>query len=372
MNICALCDVVITHDNDTKEHIIPNSIGGRKKVKGFICNTCNSITGQDWDVELNNQLNYFNLLFMIKRGRGTPASERIKTISGKEYLVHHSGVMSPSKPSLEIKKKDKNHQIRITARNNQEAKKILGGLKRKYKSIDEKSILKNWETKNEYLKEPLSFKVNFGGPKAGRSLIKTALSLAYDAGIASSFCDKAVQYLRDKSAEPCFGYFYTKDLITNRPPRTPLHCVHVYSSPSTGLLLAYIEYFGIQRIIACLSEQYYGIEISKTYAINPVTGIELNLHIDLKAITINDIKKAYNYESYSAQKVIEAFDQVMPLAIDISFEREKNRVISEAVQKAFEKVGVLEGDNLSAEDLQQIVKSIVKDIWPFIHHHVIK
>lgn len=96
MNICALCDVVITHDNDTKEHIIPNSIGGRKKVKGFICNTCNRITGQDWDVELNNQLNYFNLLFMIKRERGTPASERIKTISGKEYLVHHSGVMSPS------------------------------------------------------------------------------------------------------------------------------------------------------------------------------------------------------------------------------------------------------------------------------------
>ena len=27
---CALCDVEITDTNDTKEHLIPNAIGGRK------------------------------------------------------------------------------------------------------------------------------------------------------------------------------------------------------------------------------------------------------------------------------------------------------------------------------------------------------
>ena len=30
---CALCDETITSQNDTKEHLIPNAIGGRKKIK---------------------------------------------------------------------------------------------------------------------------------------------------------------------------------------------------------------------------------------------------------------------------------------------------------------------------------------------------
>lgn len=39
-NLCALCDTEITIDNDTREHVIPNAIGGRKKISGFICENC--------------------------------------------------------------------------------------------------------------------------------------------------------------------------------------------------------------------------------------------------------------------------------------------------------------------------------------------
>lgn len=28
---CALCDTVITNENNTEEHVIPNAIGGKKK-----------------------------------------------------------------------------------------------------------------------------------------------------------------------------------------------------------------------------------------------------------------------------------------------------------------------------------------------------
>jgi len=46
---CALCDIKITKDNDTKEHIIPNAIGGRKKITGFICKDCNLRSGDEWE-----------------------------------------------------------------------------------------------------------------------------------------------------------------------------------------------------------------------------------------------------------------------------------------------------------------------------------
>ena len=42
---CALCLTQITEENNTNEHIIPNSIGGRKKIRNFICNECNNKTG---------------------------------------------------------------------------------------------------------------------------------------------------------------------------------------------------------------------------------------------------------------------------------------------------------------------------------------
>ncbi|GAL13836.1 hypothetical protein JCM19233_4843 [Vibrio astriarenae] len=67
---CALCDVEITEKNDTKEHLIPNAIGGRKKVKGFICENCNNASGDDWESELAKQLNPLSLFFGISRERG--------------------------------------------------------------------------------------------------------------------------------------------------------------------------------------------------------------------------------------------------------------------------------------------------------------
>jgi len=68
---CALCDDDLTHENETLEHVIPNAIGGRKKISGFICVTCNNETGEHWDSELAKQLNPFSLLFSISRERGT-------------------------------------------------------------------------------------------------------------------------------------------------------------------------------------------------------------------------------------------------------------------------------------------------------------
>ncbi|MEI8647094.1 HNH endonuclease [Paraglaciecola sp. Hal342] len=32
---CVLCDVKISKDNDTREHLIPNAIGGRKKLEAL-------------------------------------------------------------------------------------------------------------------------------------------------------------------------------------------------------------------------------------------------------------------------------------------------------------------------------------------------
>lgn len=50
-SLCILCSTRLTGETDSGEHIIPDAIGGRKAVRGFICKDCNSRTGTDWDAE---------------------------------------------------------------------------------------------------------------------------------------------------------------------------------------------------------------------------------------------------------------------------------------------------------------------------------
>ena len=64
MKTCWLCLRDLT---ETKEHIIPESMGGRKTVRGFICRACNSKTGHDWDAAVTEFESWkFHLLSNLK------------------------------------------------------------------------------------------------------------------------------------------------------------------------------------------------------------------------------------------------------------------------------------------------------------------
>lgn len=49
---CALCGRQFEQLHVSGELIIPNAIGGEKKVGGFLCRKCNNDTAREWDVAL--------------------------------------------------------------------------------------------------------------------------------------------------------------------------------------------------------------------------------------------------------------------------------------------------------------------------------
>ena len=143
---CALCDVEITKNNDTKEHIIPNVIGGRKKIKGFICRACNSTSGDSWDKELAKQLNPLSLFFGIKRERRDVPSQLFETTSGDKLKLHANGSMADENPVfLETALDDGiSTRINIQARDIKEAKNMLKGVKKKYPKFDIEDAFRQW------------------------------------------------------------------------------------------------------------------------------------------------------------------------------------------------------------------------------------
>lgn len=364
MSLCALCDVEITEEIDSREHIIPNSIGGRKKVKGFICNQCNNNTGGQWDTELARQLNPLSLIFHIKRERGEPPSQTFDATNGEKLTLHHQGGMSPSKPEFKEEVQEGKTTISIVARDVDEAKRILKGVKKKYPLADTDKFFNDAAVEYRYLDGMLNMSLEFGGPEAGRSIVKTVLALAAHSGIAPDACEHAINYLRH-DGEPCFGYYYERDLIINRPPCMPLHCVAISGDPATGLLLGYLEYYGVRRVVVCLSEKYSGAKLAANYSVDPTTGAEQEVNVDI-SLTIEDIAAAYNYEKCDSDLVVNCFHQVMPRAIEASHERERERVISHAVEFAFKNCGAGEGQVLTEDHLRVLSGKLAEKMTPYI------
>ena len=53
---CVLCETILIGEALSREHVIPASVGGRKRTSMALCRQCNSTTGHAWDAELERQL----------------------------------------------------------------------------------------------------------------------------------------------------------------------------------------------------------------------------------------------------------------------------------------------------------------------------
>jgi hypothetical protein len=364
-SICVRCGVPITEANDSREHVIPNAIGGRLKTRGFICGDCNNAAGETWDAALAEQLNPLCLFFGIVRERGTPPTRLIETTAGERLLVQPGGGFLPAKPTYQELASESGTQVQIVARTMREAKKMLKGVKRKFPSVDTEAMLKAASPSRSYPEGMVRIDSNVGGEVAGRSIVKSAVAIAHHAGVSVEACDIALGYLRESHATPCFGFYYEKDLTTGRPAGVPLHCVAVSGNPETGLLLGYVEYFGAHRIVVCLSESYGGPPIAHAYGLDPMTGQEVALAVQLP-FTREDIQAIYNYEKIPPGSVAQAYSEVIPTGMRQQHQREQEQVIADAVQYAFANCGAKKGELLTNEHLAKLPGLITQRMMPFI------
>ncbi|MCF7993378.1 MAG: HNH endonuclease [Chromatiaceae bacterium] len=367
MPTCALCGSELTAATDSREHLIPNAIGGRKKVRGFICSTCNNGTGESWDSELAKNLNGLSVLFNVKRERGEVPDEEVATTSGEMLTYPADGPMVPRNPKFESTPTNAGVEINIAARSVREARQMMKGVKKKYPQINLEDLLSKSEVVSRYPNEYVHFSLCFGGPLAGRAVVKMALCLAVSNGIAPEKSAIARRYLLDEEADACFGYFYARDLVRARPDGVPIHCVAIRGCPKSGLLLGYVELFGVQRSVVCLNDRYDGAEIDASYTLDPRSGQEISLPVDLD-LTLEEVRASYDYKMIPEGSVEAALEAVLPSALKNADDRERSRVASRAVENAFKASGCGEGERLTEEHISRISSELTVQLEPYILH----
>ncbi|MFM2477350.1 HNH endonuclease [Celerinatantimonas sp. MCCC 1A17872] len=369
MTVCPICSKPIVQDSE--EHVIPNAIGGRKKVSGFICDPCNNKTGKTWDVALCSQFADLCLFFGIKRERGKVPAQIFDTVDGNKIRVLPDGGMEHTRPEIEIIESPDKAEIHISARNEKEAKKkiqeIVKSLLKRNPGLTPPDLSQfEWQEKIEYLDSPITITKSYGGLDAGKSIVKSALAMVSDSGINPNICEHAISFLRE-DAEACFGYYYSKrDIIQNRPIGVPFHCVYVENASGSPLIKAYIEFFGHVRYVLLLSSSYKGPCFSNSYCINPVTGKEMVLDINLD-ISEQDIYDSYEYKNYDSEVFNESMDAIMASLDESNSKRQQVKAIQSAIEYAIKKTqekGIQE--IVTPEDRNIFVGYFCEHIQPYL------
>lgn len=367
---CALCPNALSTKNRTKEHIIPNAVGGRKKTTGFICNDCNNKRGESWDAELAKQLNWFSLAVGISRERGEPPKQVVQTIDGDRYWFLNDGSFTPEKSSYSEKDINGKIEINLTAKTVKEAKLQIKGVVRKYPKFDAEKALREMEVKTNYLDSPLHVNLSLGGPDAGRSMVKTAFSFASECGVPHVQCEKAIEYLLDSAAENCpFGFAYLSDLVENRPRDRIFHCVSLHGDPKKKRLWSYIEYFGIFRLVVLLSDAYDGLYRNEIYAINPVDGERVALRVTSE-ISEEEFLSMMNGEGFDQEKHKAAADYALPIILARGRSRALERTLKEGFDYAAKSLGIKEGEIIPKEKAAEFTSHLMEKISPYIEHLV--
>lgn len=350
--------------NTTREHIIPNAIGGRKTVRNFICRNCNSNSGEKWDSELIKQFQLFCTMLDISRERGKNQPAQVETVSGRKLTWHADGTLIPKNPTIKKRTIDNATHISIHARSIDELRTMLSGVKKTHPELDVEKIVSQANFTKEYLDEPLHSSLIFGGKVAGHSIIKSSLALACEIGLSINDCEHAKEYLQCDGS-PCFGYFNVTDPILNRPRNIPLHCVYVNACSSTRLVLAYIEYFGFLKIVACLSSSYSGPTLERCYAVNPITGEELSIEVSLN-LAKEDIPAIYNYKKVDYERTKKDLDSTLSVWSEIDRNRALKRAVDDALELTYSHMNLKPEDVIPEDRIPEFTNLVVRELAPCI------
>ena len=367
MPTCLMCGEEIPPELDSREHLIPEAIGGRRQISGLLHRKCNSDAGV-WDAELARQLHPLSVMFEINRQRGKTPPIRAVTTADEHITIWPDGTLMHTRPIVERTLMDDGAvNYHIKARTEAEARSLIRDLKRKFPQLDEGAVFGQVESQDSYLAGTVIHNLGIGGEIAGRSIVKSCAAMAAYSGIDWSRCTQAIAYIRNSDARPCFGYYNQKDLVSGRVDGTPMHCLGVSADPSSGLILAYAEYFGLHRAVACLGEGYDGPPIRAAYALDPIDGSELAVEVALP-FSRSDINEIYEYRRYDPALMKASGDAVLGPLMRRNYDRERERAIGRGVDRGFRECGAKEGDFLTEEHVQFIARCVADEMARFLLH----
>jgi len=145
--------------------------------------------------------------------------------------------------------------------------------------------------------------------------------------------------------------------------------VSIRGDSEKGTLLAYVEYFGVMRVMVNLSRKYHGDSFTSVYAINPQSGKSLDLSVNW------DIHPAELHAAFNGLGLVwENFDQACGNATEIASGirtiRERQYVHREVLSAVLAELGVPLGGIPDPKDRDRFNRMMEERLGP--HSELLK
>ena len=285
---CYYCANEITPENKSKEHIIPDALGGRLSSSNLLCKSCNDRLGDTIDAELFKQLGFVADIIGVERDR-KKSNKTVKMLdkSGKPVCV---GERMVPKPNLTFPLKGPDRLLTIPVKNG-----TLGeAASRKKKELEKARgeglvFTEHQDVVNEtlYLTNNLTKKlgeIGFGGKDYFRAIGKIALNYLLYTKPEIGYSDDIIELVRGKTDTNSCVFRYCPDhyMIHSIEDKEISHLLHIEGSREKEILYCYLELFNFSNHIIIFSREYRGDDFKNTYCFDTVKGQEIDKDLNLR------------------------------------------------------------------------------------------
>lgn len=276
MSNCYICNVELTEENNSCEHILLNAIGGKLKSYDLLCKECNSNFGEKSDSILAERLSTFSSYLNVKRDRSKNKNiEGFLKKTGEKYLISPEGEQKLIKPIITEKIENGKKIINVVTNSKEEQRKILTSLKKKYSQIDiekvQRESIRRVHHNNEY-----AININYGGEDIYPAVCKIAVNFYLYKKQNRNNIEHLIHSLKKNNVPECV-YLYN---VIENPYKLNNdeihHTIYLEGNKKEGLLFAYIDFFNVKSFIVILNNGYEGENFHEFYIYDLINNKELS------------------------------------------------------------------------------------------------
>ena len=283
-NRCIACRARLEDHNRSREHVIPQALGGRKTISDSLCRKCNNETGADWDAKLVEQL------LPIQQLVHDPADPRVRSRTVRD---EETGVELTFKPGLRgglttetiiTELGDNRSRIQTSANTRGRALQELE------KALRERGLNRS-EAKKEARREPVVQELreqwieatvfsSWGAGGTMKATVKTAMNAGCVAGLEWYQMARGGDYLRGRDFSVVWLPAVTG--VIEKPTKGVeqwCHTVYVKTDTSEKVVWGYCEWFGVVHVVMLLGRAYLGTPKEWKYSVEPTTGKEVDTNV---------------------------------------------------------------------------------------------
>lgn len=369
-HICVLCKRPIGAQTKP-EHILLNALGGRMTVANIICPTCNHLMGIGPDNDLADSVAFIRNVCNMAAGDGdaAPTLKGLQTDGQRYDLLPGMDVkMKPRRP-LDVKVTDETVEVEIGAYSDAQADRLAEGAARSLaKSFGKVSTETIEAIKQDILRDRraqivpapmISGQIALGTGRSQQSMAKACLVLWARAVGTSEALTAKYDHVRE------FLFSNNEDserqaikLDTRRLPELPekygINPNFIWvGSDNEGAAFGYYRLYGAIGWRFMLCESGAPLNRSGCLISNPLQTTSWDYCVDHKSpVPVDWLNEDWNLSPPNFSDVQSALTHLVELA----HTEAQDRVTKEWVKEALSGSGLAEGDELTEEHIQAVVK----------------